>query len=62
MWPDLSRTHHCFKYFPFHVNVNLSSHIKAKVEMETSSSHKKREDRFTVIAKYSKICDISSLQ
>lgn len=61
MWPD-SRAHHNLKYFPFHVNVNLSSHLNAKVDMETSSYHKKREDRFTVLAKYSKICNISSLQ
>ncbi len=43
MWPDHSHAHHSFKYFPFHVNVNLSSQLNAEVDMETSSSHKKEK-------------------
>lgn len=39
MWPDHSHAHHSFKY----VNVNLSSQLNAKVDMETSSSHKKEK-------------------
>ncbi len=31
------------KYFPFHVNANLSSQLNAEVDMETSSSHKKEK-------------------